>query len=163
MSNSRVSTWSGIRNKLENDYLCPALRGHIQYFATSYSKSADHEGRAAIRVDGVEVLRSNYYTYFENVWTKFHHLRSTTLKDHDSAKEAINQAHAYALEQGTFDQKVFYEAFGIFDNQSIEKALSARIPLSVSLPFWIAGLASAACWLWRTPWSRNWTGCGLSM
>ena len=26
-----VSTWSGIRNKLEQDYLCPALRGHIQY------------------------------------------------------------------------------------------------------------------------------------
>ena len=59
-----MSTWSGIRNKLENDYLCPALRGHIQYFATSYSKSADHEGRAAIRMDGVEVLRSNYYIYF---------------------------------------------------------------------------------------------------
>ena len=53
-----MSTWSGIRNKLESDYLCPALRGHIQYFATSYSKSADHEGRAAIRVDGVEVLRT---------------------------------------------------------------------------------------------------------
>ena len=48
MSNSRVSTWSGIRNKLENDYLCPALRGRIQYFATSYSKSADHEGRAQV-------------------------------------------------------------------------------------------------------------------
>ena len=84
-----MSTWSGIRNKLESDYLCPALRGHIQYFATSYSKSADHEGRAAICVDGVEVLRSNYYTYFENVWTKFHHLRSTTLKDCDSAKDAV--------------------------------------------------------------------------
>ena len=124
-----MSTWSGIRNKLENDYLCPALRGHIQYFATSYSKSADHEGRAAIRVDGVEVLRSNYYTYFENVWTRFHHLRSTTLKDHDSAKEAINQAHAFALEQGTFDQKVFYQAFGIFDNQSIEKSLVSENPL----------------------------------
>ena len=124
-----MSTWSGIRNKLENDYLCPALRGHIQYFATSYSKSADHEGRAAIRVDGVEVLRSNYYTYFENVWTRFHHLRSTTLKDCDSAKEAINQAHAFALEQGTFDQKVFYEAFGIFDNQSIEKSLVSENPL----------------------------------
>ena len=124
-----MSTWSGIRNKLENDYLCPALRGHIQYFATSYSKSADHEGRAAIRVDGVEVLRSNYYTYFENVWTKFHHLRSTTLKDHNSAKEAIDRAYAYALEQGTFDQKVFYEAFGIFDNQSIEKSLVSQNPL----------------------------------
>ena len=97
MSNSRVSTWSGIRNKLESDYLCPALRGHIQYFATSYSKSADHEGRAAIRVDGVEVLRSNYYTYFENAWTKFHHLRSTTLKDHNSAKEAIDRAYPYPV------------------------------------------------------------------
>ena len=169
-----MPTWSGIRNKLENDYLCPALRGHIQYFATSYSKSADHEGRAAIRMDGVEVLRSNYYTYFENVWTKFHHLRSTTLKDCDSAKEAINQAHAFALEQGTFDQKVFYEAFGIFDNQSIEKSLvsenplvrifaSARILLSASLLSWIEGWESAACWLWRNPWSRSWTGCGPSM
>ena len=124
-----VSTWSGIRNKLENDYLCPALQGHIQYFATSYNKSADHEGRAAIRMDGVEVLRSNYYTYFENVWTKFHHLRPTTLKDCGSAKEAINQAHDFALEQGTFDQKVFYEAFGIFDNQSIEKSLVSENPL----------------------------------
>lgn len=163
MSNSRVSTWSGIRNKLENDYLCPALRGHIQYFATSYSKSADHEGRAAIRVDGVEVLRSNYYTYFENVWTKFHHLRSTTLKDHDSAKEAINQAHAYALEQGTLTKRCSMRRLGSLTTRASRKALSARIPLSVSLPFWIAGLASAACWLWRTPWSRNWTGCGPSM
>ena len=32
-------------------------------------------------------------------------------------------------EQGTFDQKVFYEAFGIFDNQSIEKSLVSQNPL----------------------------------
>ena len=57
-----MSTWSGIRNKLENDYLCPALRDHIQYFAASYSKSADHEGRAAIRVDGVEAVS---YTHLD--------------------------------------------------------------------------------------------------
>ncbi len=50
MSNSRVST--GVESgTIGDDYLCPALRGHIQYFATSYSKSADPEGRAAIRVD----------------------------------------------------------------------------------------------------------------
>ena len=52
-----MSTWSGIRNKLENEYLCPALRGRIQYFATSYWESHDQTGRAAIRLDGVEVLR----------------------------------------------------------------------------------------------------------
>ena len=50
-----------VKSRLYNfdEYLCPALRGHIQYFAASYSKSADHEGRAAIRVEGAEVLRSN--------------------------------------------------------------------------------------------------------
>ena len=107
----------------------PGTPGPHPVFCHQLQQKRDHEGRAAIRVDGVEVLRSNYYTYFENVWTKFHHLRSTTLKDHDSAKEAINQAHAYALEQGTFDQKVFYEVFGIFDNQSIEKSLVSENPL----------------------------------
>ncbi len=140
MSNSRVSTWSGIRNKLENDYLCPHSGATSSILPPVTAKAPTMRAGPAIRVDGVEVLRSNYYTYFENVWTKFHHLRSTTLKDHDSAIEAINQAHAYALEQGTFDQKVFYEAFGIFDNQSIEKSLVSENPLSVSLPFWIAGL-----------------------
>ena len=111
----------------------------------------------------MEVLRSNYYTYFENVWTKFHHLRSTTLKDYDRAKGAIDRAHAYALDQGSFDQKVFYEAFGIFDNQSIEKSLVSENPLVRIFAFWTEGWESAACWLWRKPWSRNWTGCGLSM
>ena len=67
-----MSTWSGIRNKLENDYLCPALRGHIQYFATSYSKSADHNGPGSHSLDGVEVLRSNYYTYFEQCVDEIH-------------------------------------------------------------------------------------------
>ncbi len=65
-----MSTWSGIRNKLENDYLCPALRGHIQYFAASYWESHDQTGRAAIRLDGVEVLRSNYYAYEQNYWNE---------------------------------------------------------------------------------------------
>ena len=46
-----MSTWSGIRNKLEHDYLCPALRGRIQYFAASYRESHDQTGRAAIRQD----------------------------------------------------------------------------------------------------------------
>ena len=46
-----MSSWSGIRKKLEKEYLAESLQGHIQYFATTYSKSPDHEGRAAIRYD----------------------------------------------------------------------------------------------------------------
>ena len=162
---ANVSTWSGIRNKLENDYLCPALRGHIQYFATSYSKSADHEGRAAIRMDGVEVLRSNYYTYFENVWTKFHHLRSTTLKDCDSAKEERPSTRLMPLRwsRAPLTKRCSMRRLVSLTTRASRKALSARILLSASLPSWIEGWESAACWLWRNPWSRSWTGCGLSM
>ena len=97
-----VSTWSGIRNKLENEYLCPALRGRIQYFATSYWESHDQTGRAAIRLDGVEVLRSNYYAYEQNYWNRY---------------------------QALFDNGFFYEAFHEFDNQSIEKSLVSANPL----------------------------------
>ena len=52
-----MSSWSGIRKKLETDYLAESLRGHMQYFATSYSRSPDHEGRAAIRYDGKEIIK----------------------------------------------------------------------------------------------------------
>lgn len=63
-----MATWSGIRNRLEKEYLAKSLRGHIQYYATSYSKSPDHEGRAAIRYDKQEVIRGSYW----NNWSKAH-------------------------------------------------------------------------------------------
>ena len=123
-----MSTWSGIRNKLENDYLCPALRGHIQYFAASYSKSADHEGRAAIRLDGVEVLRSNYYAYEQNYWNRYQALRREGIGQ-DDRTAPFRLAHEGTLNDGCFDNGFFYEAFHEFDNQSIEKSLVSKNPL----------------------------------
>ena len=52
-----LASWSGIRKKLEKEYLAESLQGHIQYFATTYSKSPDHEGRAAIRYDGKDTKK----------------------------------------------------------------------------------------------------------
>ena len=157
-----MSTWSGIRNKLENDYLCPALRGRIQYFATSYWESHDQTGRAAIRLDGVEVLRSNYYAYEQNYWNRYQALRREGVGE-DDPKAPFRMAHEGTLNDGCFDNIFFYEAFHEFDNQSIEKSLTSENPLVMSLPFWTAGWESAACLLWRNPWSRSWTGCGPSM
>ena len=117
-----MSTWSGIRNKLENDYLCPALRGHIQYFATSYWESHDQTGRAAIRLDGVEVLRSNYYAYEQNYWNRYQALRREGVGE-DDPKTPFRMAHEGTLNDGCFDNIFFYEAFHEFDNQSIEKSL----------------------------------------
>ena len=157
-----MSTWSGIRNKLENDYLCPALRGRIQYFATSYWESHDQTGRAAIRLDGVEVLRSNYYAYEQNYWNRYQALRREGVGE-DDPKAPFRMAHEGTLNDGCFDNIFFYEHFTNLTTRASRKALPVRIRLSVSLPFWTAGWESAACLLWRNPWSRSWTGCGPSM
>lgn len=113
-----MATWSGIRNKLENDYLAESLRGHIQYFATSYRKVLDQEGRAAIRYDGKEIIKGCYF----NNWMKAH-----LFPKDDTYEKRMNVENAYmddtAMRLGVFDQRCFYRAFDEFDNQSIEKSL----------------------------------------
>ncbi len=116
-----MATWSGTRKKLEDEYLAECLKGHIQYYATTYSRSPDHEGRAAIRYNGKEILRGNYY----NVWFK----RYEFPRD-EKFEKRLEQDFAFvdgdALELGVFDQRCFYGAFDEFDNQSIEKSLMSE-------------------------------------
>lgn len=113
-----MSTWSGIRHKLETEYLAPSLRGHIQYFATSYSKSPDHEGRAAIRYNGKEIIKGNY-------WNQY--MKAHLFPKDDTYEQRMHEGFPFidntALELGVFDQRCFYQAFDEFDNQSIDKSL----------------------------------------
>ena len=106
--------------------------------------------------------RSNYYAYEQNYWNRYQALRREGIGQ-DDRTAPFRLAHEGTLNDGCFDNGFFYEAFHEFDNQSIEKSLVSKNPLSASSPFWTAGWESAACWLWRNPWSRNWTGYGLSM
>ena len=113
-----MSTWSGIRHKLEIEYLAPNLRGHIQYFATSYSKSPDHEGMAAIRYNGKEIIKGNYW----NQYMKAHLFPKDDTYDR-RMRESFPFIDNTALELGVFDQRCFYQAFEEFDNQNIDKSL----------------------------------------
>ena len=110
-----------MRNKLEQDYLAASLRGHIQYFATTYRGERDHEGRAAIRYDGKEIIQGCYW----NNWMKAHLFP----KDEKYERRMLVE-NAYmddtALKLGVFDQRCFYAAFREFDNQSIEKSLESE-------------------------------------
>lgn len=121
-----MPTWSGIRKKLETDCLCPALRGRVRYFATTYRESHDQEGRAAILVDGEEILKSNYFTYSRVLWA-----RARDYRDEQGLnwKEAYLKADKAVLEDGLFDQRDFYMAFRKFDNQSIESSLADENPI----------------------------------
>ena len=115
-----MATWSGIRAKLEKDYLAESLRGHIEYFATSYSKCPDHEGRAAILLDGKEIISGGYY----NNWTK-----ASEFPHDEKYERRMKVEMAFmddtAIQVGVFDQRCFYEAFAIFDSQSIEESLES--------------------------------------
>ena len=116
-----MANWSGIRKKLENTYLAECLRGRIQYFATSYSKSPDHEGRAAIRLDGKEIISGCYW----NNWSKAH-----LFPKDETYQRRMQMEFAFmddtALKLGIFDQRCFYNAFQTFDNQSIEDSLASE-------------------------------------
>ena len=121
-----MPTWSGIRKKLETDYLCPALRGRVRYFATTYRESHDREGRAVILVDGKEILKSNYFTYSRVLWE-----RARDYRDEQGLnwREAYLKADKTVLDDGLFDQRDFYAAFQEFDNQSVEASLSSENPI----------------------------------
>ena len=115
-----MARWSGIRYKLEKEYLAESLQGHIQYFATSYSKSPDHEGRAAILYDGKEIVSGCYW----NNWMK-----AEQFPKDETYECRIKLEMAYmddtALQLGVFDQRSFYQAFAEFDNQSIDDSLKS--------------------------------------
>ena len=103
-----MATWSGIRNKLEKEYLAESLRGRIQYFATSYRESHDQLGRAAIRFDDIEILSGSYF-----------------LKNFNSDRNPYFMDD-YALKTGGFYIGDFSFAFHEFDNQSIEDSLKSE-------------------------------------
>lgn len=116
-----MKTWSKIRDKLENEYLAEPLRGHIQYFVTTYNKSHDREGRAAIRFDGKEILKSNYYEWAEKSHEYYHQPSDAQTWQEHWAQVIVKTENA-----GAFDQGSFYDAFAEFDHQSIEASLSSE-------------------------------------
>ena len=58
-------SWGSMRKQLEQENICDALKGRVQYFATRYRKSHDREGRVAIRLDGQEVFKSCYFDWYK--------------------------------------------------------------------------------------------------
>lgn len=113
-------TWSKIRHKLENEYLADALKGRITYFCTTYTSAPDHNGRAAIRLDGKEIVEGSYYEQ----WSKAHLIPKG--ENYEARmKPGFRVVDDTALKFGQFDQTVFYKAFEIFDSEKIEDSLKS--------------------------------------
>ena len=107
---------------------CARRSGGASSIFASYRESHDQTGRAAIRLNGVEVLRSSYYAYEQNYWNRYQALRREGVGE-DDPKAPFRLAHEGTLNDGCFDNNFLYEAFHEFDNQSIENSLVSENPL----------------------------------
>ena len=102
--------WSGMRKKLEQDYLAEPLRGHIRYFVTTYKHSPDQEGRVAILLDDREIFGGNYW----DAWP------DEILYPNEDPFVMMMQCY-----EG-LNQRDFYEAFHLFDTQSVQESLCSE-------------------------------------
>ena len=100
-------SWSSIRKQLEQEYLCDALKGRIKFFASRYPGTSDVHTRIAIRLDGKEILRSDFIK-----WRRA------------SEKAGLDDEKIHDI--GGFDAVEFYAAFYAYQNQSIEKSLASN-------------------------------------
>ena len=103
-------SWSVMRKQLEQEYICDSLKGRVQFFVTRYPKTSDVSSRVAIRVDGEEVLKSDFCR-----WRK--------------ACEGAFLNDIVIHNRGGFDSVEFYNAFYVYQNQDIQESLLCDDPL----------------------------------
>ena len=96
----RYKSWSGLQKQLDS-FLCPALRGRITYFLTYYHAVHNSYGRAAIRLDGNEMVCFSWIDMYrqENDVSEAHandeHLCWGDLYHHPALKEKWDQNGTY--------------------------------------------------------------------
>ena len=117
--------FSDMRKKLETEYLAESLRGRLTYFVTNYHSTHDgDEGRVAIRLDGKEILKSNYFDRMALHWRYYcENPPEARETDHTAL---WNAAKLKTLHDGEFYQRDFYRAFAEFDAQSITESLASE-------------------------------------
>ena len=117
-----MHTWTKMRQKLEQEYLAESLRGRLSYFVTTYHAMHDgDEGRVAVRLDGTEILKSNFFERFAEMWKQYE-----VLKQDPAVSDPWRQSAAEAIREGCFYQRDFYRAFNEFDSQSITESLASE-------------------------------------
>ena len=155
-----MMNWSKLKKQLE-DFICPSLKGRVEFWITNYRKAADQLGRAYITVDGKEVinmctLKKEVAIYYEENQLRendnidleqdnidednviFDILRRVGFSEDILKRIARNRSiHDMAIknveEQGIFSQYDFLEAVKKFLNSPIEESLKSDNPIIKSL------------------------------
>ena len=134
-------SWSGLRKVLEQDFLCPALRGRVQYFLTHYHGAPDNYGRFCIRVDGQEYVMANPYTFwqkgYETLEAEIKRERGVPPREwtahgmlHEAENEAVEEeVRRIAQTDGVFDIWDVMRAIETYRESPISESLASPVPL----------------------------------
>ncbi len=153
--------WSKLKKQLE-DFICPCLKGRVEFWITNYRKAHDQMGRAYITVDGKEVvnmctikkeiaiyhaeqeIKESDDIYFDECDFEEDEMcellrkigYSEEMISEIARNRAINDmAEKKVEEKGIFAQYDFIEAVKIFLNSPIEESLKSDNPIIKSLAF----------------------------
>lgn len=121
-------SWNSMRKVLEQENICDSLNGRIQYFATRYRESHDETGRVAIRLDGEEIFKSNFFDWDikrHQAWREINMAKGRPT----SYNESGEQMELEAINKSGITQWHFYNAFHYYHNHSIKDSLNYEDPI----------------------------------
>lgn len=120
---NRYKSWSALNRQL-TDRLCPALRGRITYFLTRYHTVHNAYGRAAIRLDGREIVHFAWPAIYrqENDLRRLWKETGQWSYDDPTLRETWNQEAVYC-------ETDFLRAAAAFLDLPIEAALGSDDPI----------------------------------
>ena len=117
---NHYKSWSGLNQQL-HECLCDALKNRVSYFLTRYHEVHNSYGRAAIKLDGRELVVFSWINAYKQEWDTHEHWEKTGVWD-DSAPALQDQWER----EGTLSEWDFLQAATEFLQMPISDALASE-------------------------------------
>ncbi|ABR34777.1 SF0329 family protein [Clostridium beijerinckii] len=114
-------SWSGIKGRLEES-LCDPLKNRITYFLTRYHKVHDAYGRAAIRLEGKELVCFSWIEMYRQEYAVSQITRNNLASSYKEAEDTLKSDWD---KNCTYYDMDFLEAVQKFFHLSIQDALES--------------------------------------
>jgi hypothetical protein len=123
---NKYKSWSNLKKRLEQEFLCEKLRKRVDYFLTSYHNVHNCCGRASVRIDKIDVVCFSWDKEFQQHQDMWQYKKNETKSNHINWDDiyVIHQDEWY--EKGVICDGEFIEAVLIFLKTPIEEAIASK-------------------------------------
>lgn len=133
-------SWTTMRKMLEQDFLCPKLRGRIRYFFTLYRRSHDEAGRFSVYLDGKELFGANSFNsnHYDEILEGIRSEKGVPIRKFDETwnflydeenVEIEKEARNLSIEEGVIVSYDVLSAIREYLNADIHDSLYSEKPL----------------------------------